>query len=306
MDQAEMQSEHRSGYVGLIGRPNVGKSTLINVYLGQSIAPTSPWPQTTRRRQLGILTLERAQLIFVDTPGLHKPHHRLGEWMNTEAQRAMVVVDTLLVIFDISQPPHEDDHEVTRAISNIRPAQALLAGLNKVDLLEQEQIEERRLQYQALLPAAEMLPFSATRGDHRQELLKRLIDTLPFGPRYYSEETITESTEREIAVDLIRTAGLHLLRDEVPHSIDVRMDAYQERGDHGSYIAATIFVERQSQKGIVIGKGGAMLRDIGRMARIEIERMSGRKVYLELRVKVLPKWRNDQAALNRLGYRFKR
>jgi len=306
MDQTDIQKEHRSGYVCLIGRPNVGKSTLLNAYLGQSIAPTSPWPQTTRRCQLGILTLEHAQLIFVDTPGLHRPHHRLGEWMNMEAEQAMEEVDAVLVMFDISQPPHEDDHEVSKTILSTPSPRTLLAGLNKVDLVKHEQIHERREQYQTLLPGVEMTPFSATRGDHREELLQRLIDCLPFGPPYYPEEIITDTTEREVTADLIRTAGLHLLREEVPHSIDVRIDEYQERGDHGAYIAATIFVERQSQKGIVIGKGGVMLRDIGSMARKEIEQMSGRKVYLQLRVKVLPKWRNDQATLNRLGYRRKR
>lgn len=306
MEPTQIQGEHRSGYVCLVGRPNVGKSTLLNAFLGQSIAPTSPRPQTTRRRQLGILTVAHAQVIFIDTPGLHRPHHRLGQWMNIEAQQAMADVDTFLVIFDISQPPNEDDHEAASAIASAPSAPIILAGLNKVDLLEPGQMDERQQAYQALLPGAEMMPCSATRGDGRQELLQRLIDTLPHGPRYYSEETITDATEREIAADLIRASGLHLLRDEVPHSLDVRIDEYKERGDHGAYIAATIFVERPSQKGIIIGKGGGMLRDIGRAARMEIERMSGRKVYLQLWVKVLPKWRNDQAALSRLGYRRKR
>jgi GTP-binding protein Era len=293
---------HRSGFIGLIGRPNVGKSTLLNAYLNQKVAPVSLRPQTTRRRQLGILTLPHAQLIFVDTPGIHKPHHKLGEWMNAIAQEVLADSDIILAIFDISQPVHDEDVIVAKSIQNLETPPVLYVALNKVDLIGKEEIKERVDLFQNLLPQAAVLTISAARGDQVDLLLDRMIDSLPLGPRYYPEENITDATEREIAADLIRAATLELLRDEVPHCIAIRIDQFLERGDHGAYIAATLFVERESQKGIVIGKGGSMLREIGSLARNEIEQMSGRKVFLELRVKLLKGWRNDIPALKRLGY----
>ena len=293
---------HRSGFISLIGRPNVGKSTLLNFILRQNVAPVSPRPQTTRQRQLGILSLAHAQLIFVDTPGFHKPHHKLGEWMNTVAQDVLVDSDVILAIFDISQPTQDDDKIVVEAIQNLEKPPVHFVALNKIDLIGEEEIKSRVEHFQNILPQAKVIPISATRGDQVQTLIDRLIDSLPLGPRYYPEEDITDATEREISADLIRAAGMNLLREELPHSIAVRIDTFKERGDHGAYIAATLFVERESQKGIVIGKNGSMLKKIGTQARKEIEEMSGRKVYLELRVKVLKGWRNDIAALRRLGY----
>jgi GTP-binding protein Era len=293
---------HRSGFIGLIGRPNVGKSTLINVYLKQPVAPVSPRPQTTRQRQLGILTLPHAQMIFIDTPGLHKPHHKLGEWMNSIAQDVLADCDIILSIFNISEPIQDEDVIVIEAIQTTGDPPVLYAALNKIDLIGEVEIEESVDQFQKLLPQAMILPISATRGDQVQFLLDRMIGSLPLGPRYYPEEEITDATEREIAADLIRAAALQLLRDEVPHCIAIRIDQFLERNDHGAYIAATLFVERESQKGIVIGKGGSMLREIGSLARKEIEEMSGRKVFLDLRVKLLKGWRYDIPALRRLGY----
>jgi GTP-binding protein Era len=293
---------HRSGFIGLIGRPNVGKSTLLNSFLKQSVAPISPRPQTTTKRQLGILTLPHAQLIFIDTPGFHKPHHKLGEWMNAVVEDVLKDSDTILVIFDLSQPPQDEDKILAAAIINLDNPPPLLAALNKLDLIGEEEIEDRLDSFRELLPGAEFIPISATRGDHVQSLLERMIDSLPFGPRYYPEEDITDATEREISADLIRSAAMKLLKEEVPHSIAVYIDEFIERGDHGAYITATLFVERESQKGIVIGKGGSMIRKIGTLAREEIEHMSGRRVYLDLRVKLLKGWQNDIAALRRLGY----
>jgi GTP-binding protein Era len=293
---------HRSGFIGLIGRPNVGKSALVNAYLNQNVVPVSPRPQTTRQRQLGILTLPHAQLIFIDTPGLHKPHHKLGKWMNVVAEEVLTDSDIILAIFDISQPVQEEDRDVATRINNLEDQPILFMALNKVDLIKEEQIKERMDPFQKLLPQAEAIPISVTRGDQIQTLLELMIDSLPLGPRYYPEEDITDATEREIAADLIRAAALQLLRNEVPHSIAIRIDQFLERGEDGAYIAATLFVERESQKGIVIGKGGLMLRDIGTRARKDIEQMSGRKVFLDLRVKLLKGWRNDIIALKRLGY----
>ncbi len=293
---------HRSGFVGLIGRPNVGKSTLLNCFLRQDIAPVSHRPQTTTQRQLGILTLPRAQLIFVDTPGLHKPHHKLGEWMNATAEGTLADSDVILSIFDISQFPQDEDVIVAKAIQSLEDIPVLFAALNKIDLIGEDQIKDRVDQFQDLLPRAEVITISATRGDNVQLLLERMIDSLPLGPRYYPEEDITDTTEREISAGLIRSAAMDLLKEEVPHSIAVRIDEFRERGNKGAYIVATLFVERESQKGIVIGKDGSMIRKIGTQARKKIEEMSGRKVFLELRVKLLKGWRNDIAALRRLGY----
>ena len=293
---------HRSGFIGLIGRPNVGKSTLLNLYLEQNVVPVSPRPQTTRQRQLGILTLPQAQIIFVDTPGLHKPHHKLGERMNAIAKDALADSDIILAIFDINQPIQEEDEIVAKAILRLESPAIQFAALNKVDLIAEEEIEVKADPFQRLLPQAEVIPISATRGDQVQALLGKMIDSLPLGPLFYPEDDITDATEREISADLIRASALNLLRDEVPHAIAIRIDQFIERDDSGAYIAATLFVERESQKGIVIGKGGSMLREIGSRARKEIEEMSGRKVFLELRVKLLKNWRNDIAALRRLGY----
>jgi GTP-binding protein Era len=294
--------EHRSGFVALAGRPNVGKSTLINAYLGQNIAAVSPRPQTTRLRQLGILTLPNAQVIFVDTPGIHKPLHMLGEHMNAEAQEVLEDADLLLVMFDMSQPPTEDDDRVAERVQELSSKPPILVVLNKIDLVPQDKIQERQATFENLIPDKELHAISSTRGDGREELLNRILELLPLGPRYYPEDEVTDTYERDIAADLLRAAALNLLRDEVPHCIAVRIDEYKERNEHGAFIAATIFVERESQKGIVIGKGGKMLREIGTLARKEIEAMSGRKVYLKLRVKVLPGWRNDMKTLQRLGF----
>ncbi len=303
---SELPAGHRSGFVAVAGRPNVGKSTLINSLLGQPVAAVSSKPQTTRRNQLGILTLPQAQVVFVDTPGIHKPAHKLGQAMNATAEEALQEADLILVLFDAGQAPSEGDRRVAERIQAVERRPPVLATLNKIDLLPAEQLPERMADYQPLLPEAEWLAISATRGDNRDLLLQRILAMLPEGPRYYPEDEVTDFYERDIAADLLRAAAMSLLRQEVPHCIAVRIDDYKERGERGAYIAATLFVERESQKPIVIGKGGAMLREIGIMARREIEAMSGRKVYLDLRVKVLPRWRNDEKALKRLGYRVPR
>jgi GTP-binding protein Era len=293
---------HRSGFVAVIGRPNVGKSTLINRYLGQSVAPVSPRAQTTIRRQLGILTLPDAQVIFVDTPGIHKPKHVLGERMNITAEAALEDADALLVIFDLSHPPTPDDQRVAERISAYEGPAPVLCAMNKVDSVAAEDLEQRLAAFDGLLPEVEKMNVSATRGDNCDRMLQHLIELLPEGPRYYPEDEITDAYERDIAADMIRAACLQLLRDEVPYCIAVRIDEYKERNEHGAYVQATLMVERKSQKGIVIGKQGHMLREIGTLARKEIEAMSGRKVYLDLKVSVLPRWRNDENALKRFGY----
>ncbi|MEJ2267146.1 MAG: GTPase Era [Anaerolineales bacterium] len=293
----------RSGFVAVMGRPNVGKSTLLNTLLGIKVAAVSPWPQTTRKQQMGILTLEDAQIIFVDTPGVHNPLHKLGEHMNEEAADVLRECDLCMLVVDVSEPPGEEDQLLADLLVDLkRPIPTLLA-LNKADLVDPEGLEPHQRAFQDMFPqAGELLPISATRGDNLDLLVKEIVSQLPEGPPFFPEDQITDLYEREIAADLIREAVLYHLRDEVPHSIAVRIDEYKERDHHGAYIAATLFVERDSQKGIVIGQGGSMLKKIGIAARQEIEAMSGRKVFLQLRVKVRKNWRNDEGALRLFGF----
>jgi len=296
-----VSSEHRSGYVAVAGRPNVGKSTLVNRYLGESILPVSPRPQTTHRRQLGILTLPTAQVVFVDAPGMHSPRHRLGAVLDELAHDALRDADLVLCLFDLSRRPDPDDRRVAGAVTSSQKPH--LAAFNKIDLTPPAVLQANWEAYEQLLPAAPVYGVSATRGDNLDQLLEGIVERLPAGPAYFPDAELTDSHERELAADLIRAAALQALRQEVPHSIAVLIDEFRERHGRGAWIAATLFVERESQKGIVIGKGGHMLREIGTQARKDIERMSGRTIYLQLRVKVLPKWRNDEQALRRLGYR---
>lgn len=306
MDENTLPEGYKSGFVAVAGKPNVGKSTLINRLLNQAVAAVSPKAQTTRRNQLGIFTSDRAQIIFIDTPGIHQPHHKLGERMNNEARSAVADADIVLVIFDLSQPVSREDRQVADHLHELDEDTALILGLNKVDLVQSENLPDRRQAYIKLLPQAEALDLSALTGLGLDDLMALLIQKLSHGPQYYPADTITDAYERDIAADMIRAAAMDLLHEEVPYSIAIRVDEYKERGEAGAYIAATIFVDRDSQKGIVIGKGGSMLKKIGTRARQEIESMSGRKIYLDLRVKVLAGWRENDSDLDRLGYGKKR
>lgn len=298
----EKTTGFKVGYVAVVGRPNVGKSTLINTLLGQKIAAVSPKPQTTRKIQLGILTTEEAQVIFMDTPGIHKPVHKLGEFMNEAAIETFKDADVILWLVDASSAPNDEDKIVAARISEAMKSTPVILALNKVDLITGEALDRRQDEYQALLPAARPLRFSALSGYAIDRVTSIMIERLPAGEAFYSEDQVTDLYEREIASELIREAALLHLRDEVPHSIAVRMDEFSERENGAAYIGATLLVERDSQKGIVIGKGAEMLKAIGSTARSEIENMSGRKVYLELRVKVNKNWRNDPFVLKLLGY----
>ena len=301
---------HHSGFVAIIGRPNVGKSTLVNALLGQKIAAVSPRPQTTRRRQLGILTSPNAQIVFVDTPGIHNARHKLGEFLNYEAEEALNGVDVILWLVDSASPPTEDDILIANLINSISLRTRRLLALNKIDTISADELSARSESYLNLLEQTDdsddlnpgVMQISAAKRLGLGELLETLIQALPERPAEYPEEQITDAYERDIAADLLREACLLQLRDEVPHSLAVRMDEFKERENGMAYIAATIFVERESQKGIVIGEGGKMLKSIGSAARKQIEEMGGRKVFIELRVKVSKDWRNNQNALNQFGY----
>jgi len=295
-------TEHRSGFVAIIGRPNVGKSTLLNALLGQKIAAVSPRPQTTRKRQLGILTLENAQIVFVDTPGIHNPRHKLGEFLNQEAQEALDGVDLILWLVDSSIQPTEEDILISTLLNKIPPQTPRMLVLNKMDIFQPGEESAREKAYADLLNQATVRKVSATKRLGLGDMLETLIKLLPARPPEYPEEQITDLYEREIAADLIRESCLLKLRDEVPHSLAVRIDEFKERENGMVYIAATIFVERESQKGIVIGQGGKMMKSIGSAARKEIEEMGGQRVFLELRVKVHKDWRDDPNALRQLGY----
>ncbi|HVM70672.1 MAG TPA: GTPase Era, partial [Anaerolineales bacterium] len=293
------------GFIAILGKPNVGKSTLVNAILGQKIAAVSPRPQTTRRRQLGILTQPEAQLIFVDTPGVHAPKHKLGQFFNQEAEEALDGVDVVLFLVDASLEPDDEDRQAASLLQGLRRKPEVILGLNKIDKLPAQAIDLVKSDYQVLAPDAAVLAFSATSRQGLKELLEAITARLPVRPPEYPEDQITDLYEKEIAAELIREAALVFLRDEVPHALAVRMDEFSERENGNAFISATLLVERDSQKGIVIGEKGAMLKKIGTAARKEIESMSGRKVFLELRVKVDKDWRDDENALRRLGYKVK-
>ncbi len=298
----DLPPDHRSGFVAVVGRPNVGKSTLFNRILNQKLAIVSPKPQTTRNRLLGILTQPASQIIFVDTPGIHAPKHRLGEVMVETAASAIPDADVVLWLVDVGGPPNAEDRQVARLLAGLGPAVPVLLALNKADLATPERLEKNGLAYAALLPRAQSMAISALRGDHVPDLLAALEAALPLGPRYYHEEQVTDQQERFIAAELIREQVLANLRQELPHAIAVSVDQFKERRADLTYISAIIYVERASQKGIVLGRDGQMLKQIGQAARRSIEELLGGKVYLDLWVKVRPDWRSDEQELRRLGY----
>lgn len=289
----------RSGFVALIGRPNVGKSTLLNQLVGEKVAITSPVAQTTRNRLRAILTTATAQLVLLDTPGIHKPHHLLGERLVQTARNSIGEVDVVLALMDGSVPMGRGDQFVLDLLKQIR--QPVLLGLNKQDLVNPEEQQELFNSYQDALPEAPLLPFSATTGDGCSALVEALEPMLPLGPMLYPAGTISDQPEKLLLAELIREQVLHLTREEIPHSVAVQIERLEEDGPRTA-ILATVMVERSSQKGILIGKGGAMLKAIGTGARLQMQKVFDGPVYLELFVKVVPHWRQKPGRLAELGY----
>lgn len=305
--QEELPPGHKSGFVAVIGRPNVGKSTLMNAILGEKIAIVSPKPQTTRLRQLGILTEPDKQIIFVDTPGIHDPRTALGKFMVEVAVEALRDADVILFVVDASAPPTAEDRRIADLIHEAEQVTPVLLVINKIDLAGQDSARDARIaELRELVPNADWITTVATQGLGLPELLQRLVDKLPTGPRYYPEDQLSDVAMRDIVAEIIREKALLNLDEEVPHGVATQVEEFKRRSEDMTYISATIYVERESHKGILIGKGGRMLKTISQQAREEIERFIGTRVYLELWVKVLKNWRRDENALRRLGYRLPR
>lgn len=297
----ELPPGHRSGFVAVVGKPNVGKSTLVNAWLGVKLAAVSPKPQTTRNRLLGILTREDAQVIFVDTPGIHQPRTALGEYMVSEARRAVPDADLVLLLVDLSTPPDRADEEAARMVAEAVHIPAILV-MNKSDLLPQEARAERLVAYEALGQFDATWVISALQGENLEGLLAQVIALLPEGPRFFPPDQLSDQQERFIAAEMIREQALLHLEQEVPHALAVVVQDFIERDDGLLSISANLYTERESQKGIVIGRGGAMLKEIGTSARQALEAFFGCRVYLELWVKVRKNWRRDPKMLQQLGY----
>jgi len=298
----DKHSAFRSGFVAVIGRPNAGKSTLLNTLLGQKVLIISDKPQTTRNRIRCILTEARGQVIFFDTPGIHKPQHRLGEYMVNAATATLKGVDFALYVVDASAPSGSGDEYVRRIIRE--SGIPCILALNKTDLLSQEQILARIAEFTQLGDFREIIPISALRSENTERLLDLIFQALPPGPLYFPADEVTDQPEKFIIAELIREKIFGLTREEVPHSVAVLVERLQEKKSLIK-IGAVILVERDSQKGILIGKEGKMLKEIGRLAREDIENLLGSKVFLELWVKVRKDWRNQQVYLKELGYNQK-
>lgn len=303
----DLPEDHRSGVIAVVGRPNVGKSSLINRILGQKIAIVSPRPQTTRRRQLGILTHDDAQILFVDTPGLHTPQSRLGEYMVQNAEAAFTDSDVIVLLLDVSMKPDAADQHLAETVARLRSSRPVFLILNKTDLLPDAERDRAALiaAHTALIPHDERFLVSAATGENVDALIAALKSRMPLGPRYYPADQLSEVNMRFIAAETVREKIMLETEQEVPHSVAVEVTSYRERSDRLTYISAVIYCERESQKGIIIGKGGERIKRIGSLARTELGAMLGTDVYLELDVKVLKNWRSDEALMRRLGYRLK-
>jgi len=291
----------RSGFVTIIGRPNVGKSTLMNQLVGEKVAIMSDKPQTTRNKIQSILTREDFQVIFIDTPGIHKPKHKLGQYMVKAAKNTLNEVDLILLIVEPSKVVGKGDKFVIEQLEDIKTPVILV--INKIDTIDKQDLLEIIDVYKDLYNFSEIIPVSAYTGENCDNLLKEICNKLPEGPQYFPEDMITDQPERQLVAELIREKALHLLEQEIPHGIAVEIEAMRKRDNKDIVdINAVIYCERDSHKAIIIGKKGAMLKEIGSKSRYEIERLLGSKVYLELWVKVKKNWRDDSFSLKNFGF----
>ncbi|EOS7797820.1 GTPase Era [Enterococcus hirae] len=293
--------EHKSGFVAIVGRPNVGKSTLLNRIVGKKIAIMSDKAQTTRNKIQGVYTTPEAQLIFIDTPGIHKPKHRLGDFMVESAYSALREVDAVLFMISADQKRGRGDDFIIERLKNVQSPVYLI--INKIDKVHPDELLGIIEDYSAQMPFAQVVPISATEGNNVDRLMEVLIAEMPEGPQYFPDDQVTDHPEYFIVSELIREKVLFLTRDEVPHSVAVVVDSMKRNENDKIQVQATIIVERDSQKGIIIGKGGKMLKEIGTKARKDIENLLGDKVFLELWVKVQKDWRDKRVYLQDFGYR---
>ena len=292
----------KSGFVALIGRPNVGKSTLMNKLIGQKIAITSNKPQTTRNRIQTVYTDERGQVIFLDTPGIHKAKNKLGEYMVNVAEKTLSDVDVVLWLVEPTNYVGAGEKHIVSQLKNCKKPVILV--INKVDTVKKEEILEFIATYRKEMEFAEIIPVSALKGTNTDDLLDTIFKYLTYGPLYYDEDTVTDQPMRQIVAELIREKALRCLSEEIPHGIAVTIEKMKERPDGSMWdIEATIVCERDSHKGIVIGKGGAMLKKIGSAARFEIERMMESQVNLKIWVKVRKEWRDSELLMKNYGYK---
>ena len=300
----EENTQKKSGFVTLVGRPNVGKSTLMNHLIGQKIAITSNKPQTTRNRIQTVYTDERGQIIFLDTPGIHKAKNKLGEYMVNVAEHTLKEVDLVLWLVEPSTFIGAGERHIAEQLSGVKTPVILV--INKIDQVKkQEEILTFIDAYKDICPFAEIVPLSALKDRNTDLLLELIFKYLPYGPQFYDEEMVTDQPMRQIAAELIREKALRLLSDEIPHGIAVTIEKMQERPNGIMDVEASIVCEKESHKGIVIGKGGAMLKKIGSEARREIEQMMDTKVNLQLWVKVRREWRDSELYMKNYGYNVK-
>lgn len=296
-----METNFKSGFISIIGRPNVGKSTFLNKVIGQKISIMSDKPQTTRNKIQGVLTKDDCQMVFIDTPGIHKPKHRLGDFMMKVAENTLNEVDAVLFMINAKEGFGKGDQFIIDRMEKVKSPVFLI--INKIDLVTPEQLLKLIDEYKDKADFEEIIPISALEGNNVDHLLDELLKHLPEGPQYYPADQVTDHPERFIITELIREKALHLTREEIPHSIAVVMENMVKRKDEKILIQATIITERSTQKGIIIGKQGSMLKEIGVQARKDIETLLGSKVYLELWVKVKKDWRNKESQLNELGFK---
>lgn len=294
---------YKSGFVALIGRPNVGKSTLLNYIVGQKVAIMSNVAQTTRNKIQGIYTSKDAQIIFIDTPGVHKPVTKLGDFMERSTLSALDEVDAIVYVVSATEKRGPGDNFIIERLKQVQ--QPIYLVVNKIDQVHPNDLPEIVDQYKDALPFKGIIPVSALQGNNVNELINELVAGLPNGPQYYPADQISDHPERFVIAEMIREKVFMLTRDEVPHSVAVDVTSIQREDAEHVHISANIVVERPGQKGIIIGKKGQMLKKIGTLARQDIERLLGDRVFLQLWVKVVPKWRDKSAMLKDYGYRNK-